>query len=65
MTASVSPPPEPTARPAALARFTTQLTVDRRARQNVYFVVLALVLLVVFPLLFDIFRLNLLMEVKD
>ena len=59
MTASVTPTPKPAGRPAALARFTTQLTVDRRARQNVYFVVLALVLLVVFPLLFDIFRLNL------
>ena len=44
----------------SIARFTTQITADTRARQNVYFVILALVLLAVFPLTFDIFRLNLL-----
>lgn len=59
MTASVTSKPAPGASTSRVARFTTQLTVDRRARQNVYFVVLALVLLVAFPVMFDVFRLNL------
>jgi urea transport system permease protein len=42
-----------------LRHFTTQITVDTRARQNFYFVVLTAVLLLLIPLSFDIFRLNL------
>ncbi|MDP9036832.1 MAG: urea ABC transporter permease subunit UrtC, partial [Myxococcota bacterium] len=46
-------------RAGGIRHFTTQLTADIRGRQNIYFVVLAALLLVVFPLCFDIFRLNL------
>jgi urea transport system permease protein len=50
------PPPS---RAAALRHFTTRLVVDLRQRENAYFVVLAIVLLVVFPTCLDAFRLNL------
>ncbi|MDP9149508.1 MAG: urea ABC transporter permease subunit UrtC [Myxococcota bacterium] len=46
-------------RAGGIRHFTTQLTADIRARQNVYFVILAALLLLVFPLCLDIFRLNL------
>jgi urea transport system permease protein len=49
----------PMSRTERLRHFTTQVTADTRARQNVYFVLLAGVLLVVIPLSFDVFRLNL------
>jgi urea transport system permease protein len=35
------------------------MTIDTRARQNVYFVILALIILAAFPLFLDVFRLNL------
>jgi urea transport system permease protein len=43
----------------ALRHLTTRLVTDLRTRENVYFVVLALVLLIVFPVCLDRFRLNL------
>jgi urea transport system permease protein len=44
---------------AALRHLTTRIAVDQQKRQNVYFVLLAVLLLVVFPSLLDVFRLNL------
>jgi urea transport system permease protein len=52
-------PLPPPSRVNAVRRWTTQLLVDLRGRQNVYFVLLAILLLAVFPASFDIFRLNL------
>jgi urea transport system permease protein len=53
---SSRPPPS---RADTLRHLTTRLVTDLRTRENVYFVVLALVLLVVFPTCLDRFRLNL------
>jgi urea transport system permease protein len=44
---------------AALRHLTTRVAVDVRRRENIAFGVLAIVLLLVFPLIFDVFRLNL------
>jgi urea transport system permease protein len=43
----------------ALRHLTTQLVVGLRNRENAYYVILAVVLLVVFPSFLDVFRLNL------
>jgi urea transport system permease protein len=50
----------PAAGASAVRRWTTQVIVDTRKRQNMYFVLLAILLLAVFPASFNIFRLNLL-----
>jgi urea transport system permease protein len=52
------PLPSPS-RLGAVRRWTTQVLVDVRRRQNIYYVILAILLLAVFPASFDIFRLNL------
>jgi urea transport system permease protein len=44
---------------SGLLHMTTQLVVDLRKRENLYFACLALLLLVVFPACLDVFRLNL------
>jgi len=49
----------PSVRPPALRHITTVLLTDMRRRDNLYFAVLAVLLLAVFPLWLDVFRLNL------
>ncbi|MGD0677551.1 MAG: urea ABC transporter permease subunit UrtC [Polyangiaceae bacterium] len=49
----------PASRAAALRHLTTQVFVDLRQRENLYFLVLAVLLLAVLPACFDVFRLNL------
>src|SRR6266851_1644988 len=49
----------PSSRADALRHLTTRLVVDLRQRENLYFIVLALLLLIVFPTCLDRFRLNL------
>src|SRR5579859_4931206 len=53
-----TPAREPS-RADALRHFTTRLFVDLRQRENTYFVLLALLLLVVFPATLNVFHLNL------
>jgi urea transport system permease protein len=49
----------PSSRADALRHLTTSLVTDLRKRENAYFIILALLLLVVFPTCLDRFRLNL------
>src|SRR5260221_5103739 len=49
----------PSVRPPALRHITTVVLTDMRRRDNLYFAVLAVLLLAVFPLWLDVFRLNL------
>jgi urea transport system permease protein len=51
--------PSLSSRADALRHLTTQLVVDLRKRENAYFILLALILLIVFPTCLDRFRLNL------
>jgi urea transport system permease protein len=44
---------------ARVGSFTARLSSEKKTRENASFVLLALILLVVFPLAFDVFRLNL------
>ena len=52
-------PPQPAQRANALRHLTTRLVTDLRGRENTYFLFLAVLLLVAFPLFMDVFRLNL------
>ena len=45
--------------PARVRGFTARLSSEKKTRENASFVLLALILLLVFPLAFDVFRLNL------